>query len=275
MIIKFDKFCENFSDPKPKYDINTRGEILDMSIEEALKTYTPWYDINCEFPLFRATENLFLVKSIDPSKYERKPMDNRNAFYKYFMDENDNWPKRSKSLIMSTESGLILYGDYTYRVIPLEKNRKVAVAPTSDIWTSFNLSDAVEYLNIPYTTSLHRLSVSVSDILFDKGRMDIDNWTTIDMKNYMDGISEKDDVNFIKKGTQREFFEKYPGGLFELFSNIINYDNPTEYILGRGRFDIIDYDGTKPFTIPRGGLECWTEAPSLMILETRLPNRHK
>jgi hypothetical protein len=135
-----------------------RSQVIDMvEVEDVLEKYASWYDPKCKAPLYRGIKKYgekrqddFLI--VEPSKFERVSVDTDN-FYNLIIDNDKRWsdfPKRANSIIGTTdESRAFNYGT-VYRVIPLFKNSRIAIAPSSDIWWSFSKSFRSD--NPMYTT---------------------------------------------------------------------------------------------------------------------------
>ena len=78
------------------------------------------------------------ISRIDTNKFNRKSANTEN-FYTIWMDNHPDWssyPKRSKSLICSTDYRIAQgYGD-PYLIFPADKN-KIGICPGEDLWFSF------------------------------------------------------------------------------------------------------------------------------------------
>ena len=75
---------------------------------------------------------------IDPSKSERKSANTSN-FYTLWIDNSKKWadyPKRSKSLICTTQAQTAAGYGTSYMMIPYD-GAKIGVCPSYDMWESF------------------------------------------------------------------------------------------------------------------------------------------
>jgi len=95
-------------------------------------------------PIYRGVRNFnteYLY--IDPSKYNRISANTSN-YYTLINDNSPYWkkyPKRSKSIICSTDINQIsMYGDGNFRVLPYD-GAKIGVCPSRDYWVSFEKQD--------------------------------------------------------------------------------------------------------------------------------------
>lgn len=132
------------------YKRPSRGEVIEGSpdeIEEILKKWAPWYDpIDVKMPLFRSvmvgttSKPYYPYKVMDPKKFVRKPPSTEN-YYNVIIDNSESWkdyPKRSRSIMTHTMvQKTLLYGNKTYRVIPLKENAKCSYV-TNDYWMAFS-----------------------------------------------------------------------------------------------------------------------------------------
>jgi hypothetical protein len=95
-------------------------------------------------PIYRGVYNSEQVKLSSAMLFNPKSIDRESAntknYYTLLFDNSpyrNGFPKRSKSLICSTDYSTALnYGDKHYRVIPFD-NAKIAVCGASDFWNSF------------------------------------------------------------------------------------------------------------------------------------------
>jgi hypothetical protein len=126
------------------------GRSVEISTDNVLYTiekYAPWYNVNnVKEPIYRGLKGFEIQKEDGsyPNAFITKPSESIRpsaAYYNILIDNLPEWkdyPKRSKSLICSTDTrGAGSYGE-VYRVIPLIEGFKLGVCPTHDLWTSFN-----------------------------------------------------------------------------------------------------------------------------------------
>lgn len=82
------------------------------------------------------------VKIYDPKSHKRHSAHTEN-YYTEIMDNSKYWidyPKRSSSIIGSTDINKAAAYGTLYHVIPLEENANIGVCPNSDIWHSFKFA---------------------------------------------------------------------------------------------------------------------------------------
>jgi len=247
-----------------------------MGVDEALETYAPWYDWECETPLYRAVgKYIGEAALLDPIKHYRKP-DNKATVYQLLMDEWSaiGYPIRSKSVICSTTTErLSIYGTNLYRVIPIKENSSVAFCPTSDMWAAFNMNEMEKYFKgFSRTHSLNSLSMFFQQYVFKNDSVykteDIE-----ELKKFLDNVCDKikkgENEKIIKRGMVDEFFEKYPGGIFELLEKTISPNNPpgkNSYSFSEMEFVLENYNNqTNIQTTNAAGREAYTSEECLLI----------
>lgn len=113
---------------------------------------------------------------VDPTKYKRTSFSTKN-FYTLIIDNSSAWkkyPDRSQSLICTnSRAHTILYGE-TYAVIPYDGS-DIAIAPTSDIWNSFDeINDMVR--DAPSLPTLNETLDELSRIIFGQELPDKNNF---------------------------------------------------------------------------------------------------
>ena len=128
-------------------------------LEKTLRQFCPVVDELIREPIWRGFKNHNQeILKIDPSTGVRQSQNTSN-YYTELMDNSpyfNGWPKRSRSIICSTEFGRAsnyAYGAQnsaaTYAVFPA-RGVKVAVCPGSDIWgTRIDLPFAFSGLDFP------------------------------------------------------------------------------------------------------------------------------
>lgn len=92
--------------------------------------------ISKESPNFKA------IKIYEPSGHKRHSAHTEN-YYTEIMDNSKYWseyPKRSSSIVGSTDMNKAASYGTLYHVIPLEENAVFGVCPSSDIWRSFKFA---------------------------------------------------------------------------------------------------------------------------------------
>jgi len=130
-----------------KYTTTTRRKHLKGRVEVLVNKYAPWYDLfNTKNAIYRGVKHsdkrmvnkdIYLINS---SEHNRVSIDTNNI-HNLIIDNSADWseyPKRSKSLVCTTNPHYAQQYGEIYRVIPLLENTKVAIAPRYDIITSFH-----------------------------------------------------------------------------------------------------------------------------------------
>jgi len=277
MIFKFDQFVNEDSNPndpwkKYGYKNKSRAEKLEMTKEEALDKYAPWYDWeNCETKMYRMVDADSAVRFIDPKKHKRGPR-HSPVLYQLFIDEWKGWPNRSESVICSTKDyGLSVYGKNLYRVIPIKENSLVAFTPSSDIWSSFGVGlwtvdNKLNVRSLDIDSLTKKLvdyyyagdapkDLSLDD--FKKRCQEIDIEKNPIVKSKFDQAGHK---WFDTKEDLLRFKRNYPNGFYDVLDEIID-PMGSKYI---GEFQLLEYNNET--TIDRDSrTECWTDQPCLMI----------
>ena len=276
MILKFERFVESK---------NTRAIELRMSPEAAIKEYAPWYDIDCELPLYRNVDTGGDVKLIDPSKHVRRSLNSYN-FYNEFMSSWKGWPDRMRSLIGSIGGSDFVYGSNTYRVIPTKRRSLIAFAPSSDMWFAFNMDKVAKYDISLSWNSLHRFQEDLMWFFDRSGNFNLPvtkDMSLNDLKILLDQYTIDTKITgkdlFRDRFKKAKFFKDYPGGLYQFFEEMITPEN------FRARpFDLIEYDNTAQSMFKddfqRSNFltddetvikrEFWTESECLLISEDLL-----
>lgn len=114
-------------------------------------------------PIYRAFYSTKKIKNSDVMLYNPKAIDrvsaNTKNYYTLLFDNSpyrNNFPKRSKSLICSTNYyNTIDYGDI-FRVIPFD-DAKIAICDSEDFWVSFHLEKYGIYSLDDFNTTLEFL----------------------------------------------------------------------------------------------------------------------
>lgn len=276
MIRKFADFIKESNDDvwlKYGYDKKTRSVKLDMSLKAALEKYAPWYDFqNTKTKLYRNVEDDSDIKLIDPKNSKRYPR-HTPPFYQLFMDEWPEFPKRSESILCSTEPiGIHIYGPTTYRVIPLKENSRIAVAPSSDIWSGFDSSRFIidNEINIDsWSYSIDSVSKFIERCLFGDEKynlkMDLNEFKKISKQfkekgypDYLDNSGDKRPI-FKSDAARKNFIERYENGFYDMFDDMIKTNNTDS----GEPFKIIEYNNNT--FISKNRREVWTDETCLMI----------
>jgi len=145
----------------PNDDTRSNPLASDKPVLEIIKDKAPWYLENIKdiTPIYRGLsgnkyrdrdDKLYKSLLIDPSKHKRIAR-NTDNYYINILDNSPYWkgyPKRSESIICSTDYNRASAYGAVYRVIPLEEDSKCVVCPESDVFQSFPvLFDNLNKLN--------------------------------------------------------------------------------------------------------------------------------
>ena len=91
-------------------------------------------------PIYRGQGGSNPLLYFDSSMSDKRKSKNTYNFYTVVIDEDPRWkdfPKRSKSMICTTDRGMANMFGTVYYVIPLELDKNIGVCPDEDIWWSF------------------------------------------------------------------------------------------------------------------------------------------
>jgi hypothetical protein len=276
---------------------DTRSQVITIPENETpidvIREMAPWYLKNLSeiTPIFRGLtpnkgffgKNRYLKQDIDyyedcllikPSQHERIAR-NTDNHYITIIDNSKYWegfPKRSKSIICSTDNKYAqLYGA-VYRVIPLKENSEFVVCPKSDVFISF------EYLFKEMKLNGFRIS---NDSIIDVHK--IIN-AILNLKNLMNTITTRSlkmkmnkFIKMLQNGEYQKdgywywlvgkFVEKFVNGEIkwtDLYVKIEEWMDPK-----LNGFSKIKYSGK--IEIPFGR-EVYTDADCLLILESEFQN---
>ena len=110
--------------------------VANGKLAEYQKIYRGAGHLSKESPKYSA------VKTYDPKKHKRHSAYTEN-YYTEIMDNSKYWkgyPNRSNSIVGSTNKKRAATYGTLYHVIPLQVNSKIAIAPSHDIWGSFDFA---------------------------------------------------------------------------------------------------------------------------------------
>ncbi len=252
--------------------LSGRSEVIDMDeVSEVLEKYASWYDIDCETPLYRGIkkhgikrEDDFLI--IEPSKFKRVSVDTDN-FYNLIIDNDSKWedfPKRSKSIIGTTDMKRAENYGTVYRIIPLFKNSEIAIAPGDDIWWSFTKSFKSD--NPMYTScdecegtgEIEHLNGIEHECSKCEGTGDVEvtDLSLLNFKIKKDFKLDKESYDW--KEFKSKLGEAPLSKLSRMFDPKLN------------DFTIKEYNNDLIITYRVGGREVWTDAKCLLIKEDLL-----
>lgn len=122
--------------------VENAGELLSTSHSIAYKS---------KYRIFRGVNGSgtdFLY--IDPSKGEPRVSKNTSNYYTLIIDNSSKWksyPKRSRSIICSTDLGIADDYGTSYNIYPIN-DAKIGVCPEPDIWRSFEKTLGNDWMSL-------------------------------------------------------------------------------------------------------------------------------
>ena len=114
--------------------------------------------------IYRGVRQDDLYYIVEPRQFSRKSKNTVN-FYTLLVDNMPSWinyPKRSKSIICTTDHYKPRSYGTTFVVIPLESMASFGVCPENDFWYSFRDGLKVEYMSY-FNNSICRMAGLISD----------------------------------------------------------------------------------------------------------------
>jgi hypothetical protein len=273
MILKFSEFIkEEYSSDGQS---TRRSEISFNKAIDFYKKYCTDWNLS-RIQIYRGINANFEFGIVDPSRYTRVSKNTSNH-YTLLLDTFSTWknyPKRSKSLICTTNSEYAEgfgNGD-VYVVIPINGS-KIGMCPTGDIWTSFDSLD-------PYFAhNLKIFNIGIEAILeYCLNPIDYDDITGTELIKYInvagDKIKEMDNAelksltDYIKplfklytEADYIKFVEDFVESNLSLSTFIENLMNPEkngfDFITTKGQGKLLDFEEN----------EIWTSGKSLLIKE--------
>jgi len=179
---------------------------------------------------------------VQPSKFTRESAFASRNTYTVLLDNLPSWkdyPKRSKSIIMTTDLNEALSRGGSYAVFPVD-NANIGICPSYDIWFSFpllakrfHLEGLDDFIRFMYKINMY----------IGKSKYDIDKWE--DLKKLLSIVPNADNINhwgFNNKET--------------LYDQIIPYLDPK-----KNGFKIISTNKM----IKSKNRECWTDANCYLL----------
>jgi len=141
-------------------------KIIKSKCKKALKSYKKG-DI-----IYRGINDNYKFLSIDPKKHTRESANTMN-YYTLINDNSPAWkkyPKRSQSLICTTDMFTASNYGYEYVVLPYD-GAKIGVAPMEDYWFSFdNITgiDSLDSFNYQLERLFKQINIPLSDASYSK-----------------------------------------------------------------------------------------------------------
>lgn len=201
-----------------------------------------------------AVERNEIFLYIDPSSEKHEPRESANTvnYYTWIIDNSQRWkeyPKRSKSIICSTDVNMAdNFGDI-YRIFPI-KDAKIGVCSSDDMWVSFK---------IPNTYSLDDFNDNIS-VIFNSNRLPTPS-TWEKFKNSCDVVDEERrpiESNYPKKSYEDayKFYEKFLGSNMGLLEYLDSLLDPK----------LNDFKLVKVGTPLPNNREVWISDPCIMVM---------
>ena len=166
------------------------------------------------------------------------------------MDNNklwENYPKRSQSIICSTNAQRALEYGKLYLVIPLNKYAKFGICSKNDLWYSFNyLTNICKNTSDLHSFNLRLKSLNITDNSYDE-MMKVINSLNKELNKVFIKTDKKNIFNFFKSNKN-----SYKFNIEDLLSPIKNNFKLIEYYNLKNETDLIDK-------------EVWTDSECLLI----------
>ena len=235
--------------------------------------------------IYRGIENATDTYSLaTPSKFTRKSVNTYN-YYTLINDNSPAWkeyPKRSKSIICSTNKYSAEGFGYVYVVFPFD-NAKIGVCPDMDYWTSFPfLSVNTEILNmmefnehLRYLFDIQQIKRFAGDISKVKTYKDLqkmfykfDKFVKIQDDKEIEKAKQKADRNNIdfvmpdKSPTVQAIIKEHNLKLLKKYDDFMNMEKYLRYLLepDKNYFRLSKIKDKLP-----NNHEVWTDADSVLI----------
>ncbi len=252
------------------YPTSTRRvPVKGNDIEKIIKEYAPWYDIYVEegkMSIFRGVKHSDKrMKSkdaylINPKNFHRESKDTQNM-HNIIMDNSEYWkdyPKRSESLICTTDPHYAKsFGDL-YRVIPIKKNAFFGAVEGYDIFAGFqNLKEIDD--DIDDLKDLETYLENTFDRFWTKELYDVKDLENATSREMLDYLPEEGDDHTITGWT----YERYDA-MVKKYRNFVKYLEEHMKPMDNDFWDF-EYDQQQDEIM---GYEVWTDQPCLMVKDS-------
>lgn len=263
MITKYKLFLETYEEPKKRsmsISIKDAVDIIKNNCTEFLK--------DKKSRIFRGlgdNDSSYLL--VKPSEGLLRRSANTDNHYTLLIDHSKRWdgfPKRSKSIICTTNGETACNYGFLYVVIPFD-NAKIGVCPLSDIWYSFKM-DINEFVQ-----DLSRVGVSDYDfdamlagleslgkrIIESKGKIDYDKSSGGLSSDWLfSKLTDHPDLLSISKSYYKEWESNNSLSFYDFLDNLFDPK--------RNKFKVESYEGI----IKMGDFdqEVWTDSNCVMVL---------
>jgi hypothetical protein len=244
-----------------KYNPREDSRGRELSTEEALQIIKSKCDFDraIEYPIYRGIRaGQGDMRFVDPKSKSPRQSRNTNNIYTLIVDNHQAWqgfPKRSESLICSTDtSKTSRYGD-TYLILPY-KDAKIGICPDSDFWSSFDRNADDVNTTIEEMFDLYGIELPGDDYYELRQAMKYCE------ENFMSETGQDDFRTLIRDWNSREmmsdFLDNHKG------KSLMSY---IEYLFEPKGFSVVDY---KDFREKNNSHEVWTDSPCVMINITKI-----
>lgn len=278
-----------------EYDVvhDTRSKPIELGVGESISSYlmdkASWYfeDIDNITPIYRGIDgNTTSMRyhdkdgerqkllSIDPSKHKRYSR-NTDTIYIAMMDESDYWsqyPKRSNSIICSTDFDRASSYGQVYRVIPLKEHSKFALCPKYDVFVSFeHLFNKLKSLGFKFRESMPAIP-ELNDLVISMGGMHDDEEANRDniavsldlfKSSWLDDGEDYHEENWQYADMIKDFIKNYKENIIQIgdiYEEIERHMNPKD-----NGFKLIEYN--RSTKLPTDN-EIYTDCECLLVLES-------
>ncbi len=290
-IFKYSDFIKEEYDPVH----STRTTSIELKDDESIMSYlmdtVPWYfeDIDNITPIYRGIYgnttsmryhnkdgNIQKLLTIDPSKHKRYAR-NTESYYIAMMDESHYWseyPKRSNSIICSTDYTRAKAYGAVYRVIPLKENSKFSLCSAGDVFYSFDyLFKKLKSMGFDFGGQRKPAIPALNDLIVSLGGQHEEEEITRDaMANSLnifqmnlDEKEEYDEEEWKYADMIKDFVKEYIEGdemIGDLYDEIEQHMSPDD-----NGFELIEYGRSTKLPQNR---EIYTDSECLMVLESSL-----
>lgn len=236
-------------------DTNTRSKLIDKNeaIDIILKNCGDFKPT--DIPIYRGLYQDSKYLYVNPIEYVR-PSQNTNNIYTTIIDNSPYWkeyPKRSKSIICTTNYNISeSYGD-VYRVIPFN-NSKWGICQYSDIWTSFHyIKNVLKFFNMEDFNMIIGHMITKERIPTNQNEL-LEILKNINYKNIIINNYNNKEFSSLEK-TIEDLLKNYDN-LYDLLIDIIKPDI--------NNFKVKTYDEIKNITYYLDR-EIWTDSNCILV----------
>lgn len=208
-----------------------------------------------KYPIFRGFDGRDEAYVVNPSDFTRKSANTEN-YYTVLIDNLPDWkdyPKRSKSIICTTDSYKARRYGNVYKVYPVDGS-KIGVCPSDDIWPSFQPDISWLY---QFNNDLDRMSVLLNQKIHSNS-----NVIFSDLIKFFDDIQKKKGIilDDLECEFEEPIFQRYIKSRNTFKELVEDALNPTKH-----GFDLYT---PKTFDVS-GDHEVWTDGMCVLVRQDR------